>query len=122
VNATDLVLQFVDALHAAGVQYMLVGSYSSNFYGRPRSTKNADFVAEINEGQLKTIGAALGADFLADRQLTFETVTMTTRYVVHHASTAFKIELFQLSPSPELGPRMLWMFPAYWRLVARRSI
>lgn len=98
MNATDLVLQFIDALHAVGVRYMLVGSYSSNFYGRPRSTKDADFVAEIDQGQLNAVGAALGDEFRVDRQMSFETVTMTTRYIIHHNSTAFKIELFQLSP------------------------
>lgn len=97
MNATDLVLQFIDALHVAGVRYMLVGSYSSNFYGRPRSTKDADFVGEIDEGQWRIVSTALGEDFHVDRQMSFETVTMTTRYIVHHTSTPFKIELFQLS-------------------------
>lgn len=48
-NATEIVLQFIEALDAAGVQYMLVGSYSSNYYGRPRSTKDADFVVQIDD-------------------------------------------------------------------------
>jgi hypothetical protein len=96
-NATELVLQFIDALDAAGVQYMLVGSYSSNYYGRPRSTKDADFVVQIDEKQLTSVTQRLGPEFRLDRQMTFETVTMTVRYIINHSLSAFKIELFLLS-------------------------
>ena len=96
-NATELVLQFIDALDAAGVEYMLVGSYSSNFYGRPRSTKDAEFVVQVDEKQLASVAQRLGPEFQLDRQMTFETVTMTVRYVINHPPTAFKIELFLLS-------------------------
>ena len=98
MNATDLVLQFIDALNSAGAQYMLVGSFSSNYYGRPRLTKDADFVVEIDTAQLAAVMAKLGPDFQIDRQMSFETVTMSVRYIVYHRSSAFKIELFQLSP------------------------
>ena len=76
---------------------MLVGSYSSNYYGRPRSTKDADFVVQVDEKQLMTVAQRLGPAFQLDRQMTFETVTMTVRYIINHPSTAFKIELFLLS-------------------------
>lgn len=100
MNATDLVLQFIDALTAAGVQYMLVGSFSSNYYGRPRMTKDADFVVQIDPTQLGIVSTKLGPEFRVDPQMSFETVTMTIRYVVHHTASAFKIELFQLSSDP----------------------
>lgn len=54
MGATDLVLRMIDALDALEVPYMLVGSYSSNFYGQPRMTKDADFVhhqAAMGEGR-----------------------------------------------------------------------
>ena len=38
----------VDALNAEQIPYLLVGSFSSNFYGIPRSTKDADFVIELS--------------------------------------------------------------------------
>ena len=97
MNATDLVLQFIRELDRVGVAYMLVGSYSSNRYGRPRSTMDADFVAIIDTEQLTKIAAGLGSDFTVDQQMSFETVTMTTRHLIRHPATAFKIELFLLS-------------------------
>lgn len=97
LNSTELVLQFIDALERAKVPYMLVGSYSSNYYGRPRATKDADFVAIIAPDQLRAVSETLGPNFQVEQQMSFETVTMTSRYVVHHPATAFKIELFFLS-------------------------
>jgi hypothetical protein len=97
INSTDLVLRLIDAFEKASVPYMLVGSYSSNYYGRPRSTKDADFVVQISSAQFTAVTAAIGADFRADPQMSFESVTMTMRYIIDHPASAFKIELFLLS-------------------------
>jgi len=35
-------LKLLEVLNRLAIRYMLVGSYSSNFYGIPRSTKDAD--------------------------------------------------------------------------------
>jgi len=97
LNSTDLVLRLIDALDHAGVPYMLVGSYSSNYYGRPRSTKDADFVLQITNEQLARVASELGDEFHVDRQMSFETITFTSRYIINHPSSAFKIELFPTS-------------------------
>ena len=41
----------IEALEACGIPYMLVGSYSSNSYGVPCSTQDADFVIELGEAR-----------------------------------------------------------------------
>jgi hypothetical protein len=97
VNSTDLVLRFIDLLDQFAIPYMLVGSYSSNYYGRPRSTKDADFVLTIRGDQLTQLQKALGHEFHVDQQLSFEAITMTTYYVITHPATAFKLDLFLLS-------------------------
>jgi hypothetical protein len=90
----------IDAFEGASIQYMLVGSYSSNYYGRPRLTNDADFVVVISDNQLPKLIECLGTDFQFEPQMSFETVTMTTRYIVNHPATAFKIEIFLLSSDP----------------------
>ena len=40
MTGTEVLLDLTSALESAGVPYMIVGSYSSNFYGIPRSTKD----------------------------------------------------------------------------------
>ncbi len=42
----------VVALEELGIQYMLVGSFSTNFYGIARSTRDADIVIQLNEATL----------------------------------------------------------------------
>lgn len=44
-----LTLAVVDALHGEGIAFFLVGSFSSNLYGIPRSTRDADFVVELGD-------------------------------------------------------------------------
>src|SRR5205823_13997587 len=100
VSSTELVLRLIEQFDAAGVPYMLVGSYSSNLWGRPRATNDADFVVTISPDQLNKIAANLGPDFRVDSQMSFETVTMTSRYIIHHPATASKIEVFLFSDDP----------------------
>jgi hypothetical protein len=97
VSATDLVFRLLSILERLAIPYMLVGSYSSNYYGRPRSTRDADFVLILSQSQLAVLRASLDPDFRLDPQSSFETITMTTRHVVLHPATAFKIKLFLLT-------------------------
>ncbi|MFN0056187.1 MAG: nucleotidyl transferase AbiEii/AbiGii toxin family protein [Planctomycetales bacterium] len=88
------------ALDSSGIPYLLAGSFSSNYYGIPRSTQDADFVIQIGDKMLSTLMSHLGPDFHLERQLLFEGVTGTTRSIVTIAGTPFKIELFRLSDDP----------------------
>jgi hypothetical protein len=96
----SLMLRAVDALTGCGIAYMLAGSFSSNFYGIPRSTKDADFVIQLPGGVGADFQQRLGDDFKIDPQLTFETNTGTYRQLITHRASPFKIELFMLSNDP----------------------
>jgi hypothetical protein len=100
MSSTDLVLRVVAILDQLSIPNILVGSYSSNYYGRPRMTQDADFVVAMAPNQFTDVRAALGPEFYVDPQMSFETKTMTTRYVVTHRASTFKIELFLLADDP----------------------
>ncbi|MGA2496940.1 MAG: hypothetical protein ABSH20_04330 [Tepidisphaeraceae bacterium] len=97
MSAVEIVSIVVDALNRLGVDYMLVGSFSSNLYGIPRMTKDADFLVQLGEATVGQIVAACGPGFSLDPQITFETITGTTRYRVQHPASDFIIEFFELS-------------------------
>lgn len=97
MTALEVVGAVLDVLERLHVDYMLVGSFSSNLYGTPRMTKDADFVLQASIVPVTAIAAALGSDFRLDPQITFETVTGTTRYRIEHGSTRFVVEFFELS-------------------------
>lgn len=96
-EATVVIL---DALDAERLSFMLVGSQATNFYGIPRATQDADFVLQVESGQIPAIIDRLGPPFRLERQMSFELVTATTRWVVLLAGTSFSFDLFLLSDDP----------------------
>jgi hypothetical protein len=100
MTADDATLAVIQALETSGVPYMLAGSFSSNFYGVPRATEDADFVIELGKTPLSAITRNLGPEFRCDPQMSFETVTGTYRNVIQLQGSKFKIELFRLSTAP----------------------
>jgi hypothetical protein len=100
VNSTQATIAVIDALDAVGVPYMLVGSLASNLYGVVRSTKDADFVVQCHANAVPAIIDHLGPEFRLDPQVSFETVTATTRYIVEMRERSFRIELFRLTDDP----------------------
>lgn len=97
MTGDEAVIAVVEALDSIGIEYMLVGSLSSNFYGVPRSTHDADFVVQFGHESLNELLERLGPEFQLDRQMSFETVSMTTRHILRLANSPFIIELFCLS-------------------------
>ncbi len=93
----EAVDRVIEALESLAISYMLVGSLSSNAYGVPRLTQDADFVIELETTDIGRIASNLGEPFRLDPQLTFETVTATHRHEVLFGDSGFKIELFHLS-------------------------
>ncbi len=107
MGSTDLVLRMIRLLNDLTIPYMLVGSYSSNYYGRPRSTKDADFVVALRGDQLNELQHGLGGDFRIDPQMASETVTMHTRHLIVHPASAFQIELFVSTDEPYKQARFI---------------
>ena len=94
------VVAIIDALEAASITYMLVGSFSTNFHGIPRSTRDADFVVQLQGAALQQLFSNLSEEFEPERQVEFETITGTIRHLIRLKGKPFKIELFQLSDDP----------------------
>lgn len=100
MSGEDATLAVIDALEAGEIPYLLVGSFSSNYYGVPRSTEDADFVVHLGETRISVLIDRLGPRFRLNRQMSFETITGTTRWEVEVSDIPFKIELFLLSDDP----------------------
>jgi hypothetical protein len=90
----------VRVLEALKVPYLLVGSFATNIYGIPRSTKDADFVVQLGDTSIHAIMEGLGEGFRLDPQMSFESVTGTTRYLITRPENTFTIEIFLLSDDP----------------------
>ena len=97
MTGTEVLLDLTAALESAGVPYMIVGSYSSNFYGIPRSTKDADLVIHLPANGWSRLSSLLPTGLHWEAQSGFELVTSTRRERLRVAGSLFGIELFHLS-------------------------
>jgi hypothetical protein len=100
VTSDEAVTQVIDALIARAVPFMIVGSFAANFHGVPRATRDADFVVQLSPDTLPSLMTALGPPFRLNPQVSFETITGTTRHLIEYGSSPFVFELFELTDDP----------------------
>jgi len=93
-------MSLVSVFDRVGVPYMIVGSYSSNFYGIPRSTKDADLVVHLPSAEWAKLPSLLPDGIEMEDQMSFEMVTSTRRELLRVKQSLFQIELFRLSDDP----------------------
>jgi hypothetical protein len=97
MTGPELLAQFLGILNDRELPYMVVGSFSSNYHGVPRSTKDADVVLEFDEMNWKSVGEALPDGMEIQAQGMFEMVTATRKEVIVTEGSLFEIEVFHLS-------------------------
>lgn len=97
MNGTESLLELVATFERSGIPYMIVGSYSSNFYGIPRSTKDADLVVHMPSTDWAKLPGVLPNGIEMEDQMSFEMVTSTRRELLRVKDSLFQIELFRLS-------------------------
>ena len=100
MTGNEATFAVIDALESLGIAYVLVGSYASNTYGIERATRDTDVVIELGDASLMELFRRVLPAIRFDRQMSFETVTMTRKHVAEVAGTDFHIELFHLGDDP----------------------
>ncbi len=96
-NGNEALAQVVSALNRHGVAYMLVGSYSSNAYGIPRATNDADLVVGTMDAAIASNKRPLTTITKLNSRQEFEVFTGTVRRVTRFQSINFVVEFFQSS-------------------------
>jgi hypothetical protein len=112
MTGEEATVAVIDALNELAIPYMLVGSFASNRYGIPRSTKDADFVVELGELSIAQVARKLAPSLRLEPQMSFETITGTTRHEFTLVGDPFKVELFQLGTDPYDQERFRRRLPA----------
>jgi len=92
-DTEDVLRRFVDALEAAGVPYMLTGSFASGYYGHGRGTQDIDFVIMPTREQLRALVASFPDPvFYVDEQTAFQALRERGQFNVIDRENAYKAD------------------------------
>src|SRR5450631_1660335 len=93
--ATELeVLGLVsDRLSAAGVRFMLTGSFALAYYATPRMTRDLDIVVALAEREVGALVAASASDFYVDASDALAAVRSERLFNLMHLESGIKVDL-----------------------------
>ncbi len=93
-------LEVIRAFEDLDVPYLVGGSLASSFHGTPRSTNDADLVADLRLANVPPLAAALEGNFYLDRDRIRDAVRRRSSFNVIYLETMFKVDVFVLKNDP----------------------
>lgn len=93
MNEDDVVVTVLDRLDALQIEYMLVGSYASNAYGRPRGSYDADIVVNAVASDARRLFEAFEPDFGIDQESLSRDLAAGRMFNLIPYSGMFKVDL-----------------------------
>lgn len=99
-DALRATLEVVRVLDELEVPYLLGGSLASSLHGIPRSTQDADLVADLAHDHVAPLVARLQPAFYIDDERAAEAVERRSSFNVIHLATMTKVDIFPLKPDP----------------------
>jgi hypothetical protein len=121
VKEEDVVLSVIERLEALGLDYMLVGSYASNAWGRPRSSYDADIVVRLTSADTDRFLQAFTDGYVLERESLRRDLDQGRMFNLIPHSGVFKVDIIPVRktayareefsrrrPVQALG-RSLWM-------------
>lgn len=94
-----VVLSVLRRLESLGLDYMLVGSYASNLWGRPRSSYDADVVIAAGPEDAERLAAAFSDEFVVDAGSIRRDLERGTMFKVIPERGIFKVDLIPVRNS-----------------------
>ena len=97
----DTLGRLVGALDAAGIPYMLTGSFASSYHGPPRATQDIDIViAPTSEQIRRLVGSLPASDYYVDLDTALEALRHEGQFNVIDMSTGWKVDLIVRKSRP----------------------
>ena len=82
-----------DRLSAAGMSFMLTGSFALAYYATPRMTRDLDIVVALDERHLAALVAAFEPDFYIDADAARNAVLTERMFNLMHLESGVKVDL-----------------------------
>jgi len=99
-DALRVCREVAEILERLGISCLVGGSLASSLHGIPRSTDDADLVAEIREDHVEPLVAALEKRFYVNADRVRQAVRRRSSFNVIELETMFKVDLFVLGDDP----------------------
>lgn len=101
MSQPNLLKRIIDALDAAGIDYMITGSVASSLQGEPRLTHDLDLVAAIDIRQVDTLAKALsGTELYLDVEAARDAVRTGGMFNVIDMVEGDKVDFWMLTKEP----------------------
>ncbi len=81
-----------------GIAYLIGGSVASSALGLPRSTLDADLVADLQLEQVSSLVEALGQDYYLAQEAILDAIQRHSSFKLIHLQTMFKLDIFVIKP------------------------
>ena len=82
-----------ERLAAAGLDFMLTGSFALTFYATPRMTRELDFVVALRITDVETLADLFSPDFFVDAALVQAAITDQRLFNMMHYQSGIKIDV-----------------------------
>lgn len=90
----NVLLKVLNVVESLGIPYMIVGSFASNYWGRPRNTHDADIVVEILPANATDMSRLLADEFYAPDFVIEAAAERGDHFNVIHFRTGFKVDFW----------------------------
>lgn len=82
-----------ERLDSAGIPFMLTGSFALGFYGKPRMTRDLDFVVALIVQQVDKLVSAFSQDFYIDEDDARSAIKSQRMFNLMHYASGVKVDL-----------------------------
>lgn len=93
-SVEEVALLVIEVLEALSIPYVIGGSIASVLQGVPRSTIDADLVADIQPEQISPFVHALKIEFYVDPLSIIDAIQRRGSFNLIHFGTSFKVDIF----------------------------
>jgi hypothetical protein len=101
MSQQELLKKVIQALHQAGIQYMITGSVVSSLQGEPRATHDIDIVVTIQRPQVrKLVELFPPPDFHLDEESVSDAIGKQGMFNLIAVSEGYKIDFWMLTDDP----------------------
>jgi hypothetical protein len=99
-EALKVVLEVTRPLDELGVPYVVGGSLASSLHGVPRTTQDADLVADLRPVHIQAFVDAISRSFYISPERVAQAVSRRSSFNLVHHGTGIKVDVFLLKADP----------------------